>query len=126
MTTADDINFFFEDPTVDEKIHEAKKNGRRSVLYALRREIQDCLLDDNENKPIIESDVLLRTSKHRLFATSMMVFSAFDLMAKFYAGEDDINKVGARFIDFLKTHGKLTESSAREIWIYRNSLMHSF
>ena len=62
-----------------------------STLYLLRREIQDCLFGE-----IVEEDeASQKVPEHRLFASAMVIFAGFDLLAKF--ARDDEPEIGKRF-----------------------------
>jgi hypothetical protein len=121
------IDTFFRAPT------EGQRNGPVSVLYLLRREVQDCLI----GTVITEDRVLAHQNRKRLFASAMLIFTGVDLLAKFAAGDDRPGGVRARFVAFLMRFGRnrprreepcrqLTESEAHALYRFRNGLMHSF
>jgi hypothetical protein len=128
MPTADNVDLFLTDALVP--FDEADRDGRRSTLYLLRREAQDCLLTDTvENKLVMEANLLpLDRNKpgdfHRVFGTAMVLFSGTDLLAKFAFG--DKSAVGDRFQDFACQYMGLTKPQAHALWSGRNAIMHSF
>jgi hypothetical protein len=57
----------------------------------------------------------------------MAVLVGVDLLAKFFAGSDDVGKVGDRFRGFLERFFSITNPADRDvIYQLRNSLLHSF
>lgn len=114
--SAADAEFFFTEPQVE------VPHGRKSVLYLLRREIQDCLF----GQVCDERQALLLERRSRLFASTMVIFSGLDLLSIFASGRDSFHGAGKRFQTFLVRFGALSESDAAAIWRFRNSLMHSF
>ena len=123
MNLDDKIAFFFTPPT---RITEL---GTFSSLFMLRREAQDCLIGK-----VIDEDAVIDEAmrgEHRLFATLMVVAAGVDLLAKFYAGSDDIGGVGARIKSFAARHmfaGATDPARSAEILYQgiRNPLLHSF
>jgi hypothetical protein len=103
--------------------------GTFSSLFMLRREAQDCLIGT-----VIDEDAVIDEAmrgEHRLFATLMVVAAGVDLLAKFYAGSDDIGGVGARIKNFAARYmfaGAKDPARSAEILYQgiRNPLLHSF
>jgi hypothetical protein len=64
--------------------------------------------------------------KRRLFASLMVMFAGFDLLAKFQLG--DGGPVGGRFIEFLRSEdgGQMTRTDAALFYAVRCSLLHAF
>jgi hypothetical protein len=122
MAAVPDIDFFFRPPE-DFK----ERVARHSTLHLLRREIQECLVDD----PPREERVFLarlndpETQLRRLLAAAMLAFAGVDLVAKFYAGTDNGNP-GPRFKRFARRYLALTTDAAVTLWQIRSALMHSF
>jgi hypothetical protein len=123
MTIDEKLAMFFQDPTVN-------PHGRdQGVLYLLRREIQDCML----RKVVPEDQVVTEAQKnrHALFATVMVMAAGVDLLAKFYAGNDDTGGVRARLEAFTRNYMFSTAVDPRELadvfyFGLRNPLVHSF
>ncbi|MEQ1870931.1 MAG: class I SAM-dependent methyltransferase, partial [Vicinamibacterales bacterium] len=67
----DKLAFFFHPPEQEwsETVH--------STLYLLRREVQDCLI----GRVGPEIEVFRADGRHRLFASAMVMFAGFDLLA---------------------------------------------
>jgi hypothetical protein len=127
MTTFADLNekiqFFFDDPTRPPAGH--KRRTLVSVLYLLRRELietagYDPASGDDEAKVDTEG------VKNRLFASLILMFTAFDLLAKFRFG--DKGGVGERFKDFLESPdgAGMPRLDAELFYAIRNSLVHAF
>jgi hypothetical protein len=123
MNLDEKIAFFFTPPA---RIAEP---GSFSSLFMLRREIQDCLIGK-----VIDEDAVIDEAmrgEHRLFATLMVVAAGVDLLAKFYAGSDDIGGVRARIKNFAARYmfaeAKDPARSAEILYQgIRNPLLHSF
>jgi hypothetical protein len=119
----DKIKFFFDDPTKPPAAH--KRRALVSVLYLLRRELietagYDPARGDDEAK------VDTAGVKNRLFASLILMFTAFDLLAKFSLG--DKGGVGECFKEFLESpHGAgMPRLVAELFYAVRNSLVHAF
>lgn len=124
MTLSQQIEFFFAPP------YPEQPGTVRSPLHLARREAQECILGD-----VIpdEANVLADERRHRLFATTMVMISAIDLLAKFYAGtdkggrgasEDRFRRFSMRYIFAGLPDAQLF---ARVLWEgCRNPLHHSF
>ncbi len=112
----DKLAFFFHPPEQEwsETVH--------STLYLLRREVQDCLI----GRVGPEIQVFRADGRHRLFASAMVMFAGFDLVAKFHAGDDRRGHATDRFNRFLRVYAAVDEDQARAVSAYRNALMHSF
>jgi hypothetical protein len=123
MSIREQVDFFFA-PPVPTQVGE-----RVSALHLVRREAQDCLIGD----VIPEHQVTADPRKHhRLFATTMVIMSGVDLLAKFYAGADDNRGSGERFQKFVATFMFGDEGAAKdeyaEVLYYgcRNPMVRSF
>jgi hypothetical protein len=112
----DKLAFFFHPSEQDwnETVH--------STLYLLRREVQVCLI----GRVGPEIDVVRADGRDRLFASAMVMFAGFDLLAKFHAGDDGRGQATDRFNRFLRSYAAVDEFQARAVSAYRNALMHSF
>ncbi len=124
MTRNEKVAFFFKPPAP------IKELGTLSSLFMLRCEVQDCLIGK-----VIDEDAVINEAmqhgEHRLFATLMVVMAGVDLLAKFYAGSDDIGGVGARFKGFAARYmfpNAADPARSAEILYQgiRNPLLHSF
>ena len=123
MNLDETIAFFFTPPA---RITEL---GTFSSLSMLRREAKDCLIGK-----VIDEDAVMEEAvrgEHRLFATLMVVAAGVDLLAKFYAGSDDIGGVGGRIKSFAARYifaGAKNPTRSAEILYQgiRNPLLHSF
>jgi hypothetical protein len=123
MNLDEKIAFFFTPPAPITEV------GTLSSLFMLRREAQDCLIGK-----VIDEDAVIEEAmrgEHRLFATLMVVAAGVDLLAKFYAGSDDIGGVGARIKNFAARYmfasAKDPARSAEILYQgIRNPLLHSF
>jgi hypothetical protein len=98
-------------------------DGDKSVLYLVRRELQDCLI----GKVVTERRFLAQERRRRLFASAMVTFSGIDLLARLVSDA----RPRERFVRFLLRFGKnedrsLTKPEAEILWSFRNALMHSF
>lgn len=125
-SSEDQIDFFFTAPTVSPDDHRGPR-GQQSVLYLLRREVQDCLfVDPNRPKLLPEGEATRLVPGHRLFAGAMVMFAGIDLLAKFEAGDDAGNRVRERFVRFARSYLRLTEDEAEVLYTVRNALMHAF
>lgn len=119
----DKIDFFFDDPTRSPDDH--KRDGLASVLYLVRRELLetagwDPRVGDDEAK------VYEQGLRNRLFASLLVMFAGFDLLAKFQLG--DTGSVGERFKKFLISPdgADVSDLEAKIFYAVRNSLVHSF
>lgn len=123
MTRDEKVAFFFKPPAPITEL------GTLSSLFMLRREAQDCLIGK-----VIDEDAVIDEAmrgEHRLFATLMVVMAGVDLLAKFYAGSDDIGGVGARIKGFAARYmfpNAADPARSAEILYQgiRNPLLHSF
>jgi hypothetical protein len=121
-----DIETFFTPPE-----DFVAKEGRHSVLWLLRREIQECLVDC---EPQAEAallgelaDPLRRPVVRRLFTSAMLTLGGIDLLGKFLAGDDTTGKVKRRFQQFVRDYmGRAGPGAPEALWAARNALMHSF
>jgi hypothetical protein len=123
-----DIETFFTPPEVFDT-----KEGRHSVLWLLRREIQECLVDA---PPRAEAALLgeLADPSHRpvarrLFTSAMLTLGGIDLLGKFLAGRDTHGpgEVRDRFQQFVRDYlGRAGPEAPKALWAARNALMHSF
>jgi hypothetical protein len=89
------------------------------VLYLLRRDIDLCMG--------IDPTTGVAVSYRAEWPGAMAILAGIDLLAKFFAGSDQRNKVRDRFRDFLKAFFIGTSEADRNvIYQLRNSLLHSF
>jgi hypothetical protein len=99
-----DISLFFNDPTLP-----PASSGKFSVLYLLRRDINQCI-----------------AMKQLLWPATMAMLAGIDLLGKFYAGKDG-QGVGLRFKDFVKKYFQpILLDDEETIYRLRNALLHSF
>ena len=100
-----DENFekFFKDPNEEPDIP-----GTFGTLYLLRRDISSCF------------------SNSILWPGTMCILAGFDLLGKFYAGNDDSKKVGERFKSFLVDVVGCNSDESNILYSLRNSMLHSF
>ena len=112
--SARQLDFVFRPPTIE------PTEGWNSTLHLVRREIQDSLAGSIAP----ENTFLDRRRLHRLFASTIVMCTAFDLLAKLRYG--DTRGVGDIFIKLLVRHGEMHRVVARRIWDARNALTHSF
>jgi len=108
--TTEKIERFFKDP--DE---EPELSGEFSTLYLLRRDINQCFKNS------------------LLWPTTMCILVGFDLLGKFYAGNDNRGCVEERFENFLRAfvlenleNKKEIEEEVEVLYSLRNSMCHSF
>jgi hypothetical protein len=118
----DRIGFFFDDPSRPQSEHVLE--GRASTLYLLRRELLDTLGYDPSADE--ERDAFKEGVRHRPFASSMLMFTVLDLLAKFALGDD--GKVGKRFMRFLQLPQgpAMGEEEGQQLYAVRNSMVHAF
>lgn len=119
----DKIYFFFDSPTTPPQDH--KRDTLASVLYLLRRELIETAGYDpaaGDTEEAIDAGGVQR----RLFASLILMFTGFDLLAKFQRG--DRGHVRDRFKKFLKSPdgAGMTSSDAELFYAIRNSLVHAF
>lgn len=111
---SDNADLFFSSP----RTANPRPDGLFSVLYLLRRDIDQCMgIDPNTGRdggPTI------------LWPGAMAILAGVDLLGKFLAGSDEPGKVGERFCGFLEHCFKMTEPDRETIYQLRNSLLHSF
>lgn len=118
----DKISFFFAAPPVLPSAH--SRAAVVSTLYLLRREMMDCMgHNPNEQSEQVADE---QGTQHRVFASLSLMFTTFDLLAKFMFG--DGGGVGSRFRDFLRSPdgGGLDSPTAAVLWRVRNSMVHAF
>jgi hypothetical protein len=118
----DKISFFFDSPRTEVSVH--RRGTLVSILYLLRRE----LIETAGYDPGVHDEATVDASgvRNRLFASLILMFTAFDLLAKFHLG--DSGGVGARFKEFLQAEGggQLDAPQAKLLYAIRNSLVHAF
>jgi hypothetical protein len=76
-------------------------------------------------------DVAMSKGEYRLFATMMVTMAGLDLLAKFWAGSDEIGKVGERIKGFAERYifANAKDPKRSDEILYqaiRNPLLHSF
>jgi hypothetical protein len=119
----DKIELFFDEPTRPVDHH--KRGGLASVLYLLRRELIETAGWDpgrgDDERKVYDAGL-----KNRLFASLIVMFSGFDLLAKFQHG--DSGGVGVRFKAFIESPdgGQLSPLDSKILYGVRSSLVHSF
>ena len=122
MNRKEKIDFFFAPPLP------VQPGPQVSVLYLARREAQECLVGDVYRENVV---LTVPGGHHRLFATTMVIVAALDLLAKFHAGKDDQGGVGERFKTFVETFLLPSDGDSKlfaEVLYLgcRNPLLHSF
>jgi hypothetical protein len=94
------------------------------VLYLLRRELIETIGYD----PNVASEDRVDTngSRSRLFASTILMFTVIDLLAKYMFGS--VGGIGDRFKRFLQSPdgAGMAPSEAELLWAVRNSLVHAF
>jgi hypothetical protein len=115
------IRFFFENPATAPATH--ANEGAVSVLYLLRRELMETA-GHNPNVTL-EMSAVEEGVKNRLFASLILMFTGFDMLAKFAS---DASRTGERFREFLQSEdgGSLPEFITTILYAVRNSLVHAF
>jgi hypothetical protein len=116
------IDWSFQKPSV--RMLEHQRSGVCSVLYLLRREIIETLgyhPDHDTEKTVIDGG-----SKRRLFASTILMFTALDLLAKYMFGLQRGN--GAVFKEFVQSPkgAGIPRADAELLWSFRNALVHGF
>jgi hypothetical protein len=121
--TASKILFFFESPNTPQESHQ--DGTLTSVLYLLRRELIETAGYDPASGDT-EDTVDATGVRRRLFASLIVMFTGFDLLAKFQRG--DAEGVGERFKAFLRSPegGDVSSYTADLFYAARNSLVHAF
>lgn len=110
------LDFLFRKPT------EAPRPGWNSTVHLVRRECQETLA--NIRRTAEEESFPGKRPLHRLFASSIVICSAFDLLAKLRYGDEQ--GVGRPFQKVLMKYGGLSALEARRTYDARNALVHSF
>ena len=110
------LDFLFRKPT------EEPQRGWNSTVHLVRRECQETLA--NIRRTAKEESFPGKRPLHRLFASSIVICSAFDLLAKLRYGDEQ--GVGGPFQKVLMKYGGLSALEARRIYDARNALVHSF
>jgi hypothetical protein len=111
------LDFLFRSPTIEPIVP-----GLNSTVHLVRRECQECLA--NIRRTVPEEQFPGNRKLHRLFASSIVICSAFDLLGKLGFGDE--RSVTYTFCRLLRKHGRLSSVQARRIWDARNALTHSF
>jgi hypothetical protein len=110
------LDFLFRRPTIE------PTNGWNSTVHLVRRECQETLANIRR---IVDEDAFPGVRPlHRLFASAIVICSAFDLLAKLRYGDE--SGVGRPFQKLLVTYGGLSGIEARRVYDSRNALVHSF
>ena len=92
--------------------------GTLAYLYVLRQDISWCLGHDavsGQYNPL-----------PTLWPGAMAILAGVDLLGKYRAGNDDREKVGQRFKDFLRDYFPLDADDCETLYQLRNALLHSF
>ena len=93
--------------------------GWFGVLYLLRRDIDLCMGVNPATGTAVSCTAL--------WPGTMAVLAGIDLLAKFFAGSDEMRQAGPRFRSFLPCFFSITKpADAEVIYQLRNSLLHSF
>ena len=121
LTLEQRLQFFFAPPLP------MQTGSPQSTLHLLRRELQDCLIGDL----MPEDEVRRDPRRHRLFATTMVLMSGADLLAKLLAGSDVVAASGARLKTFIAEYmlaGSPKAAAYAEVLYLgcRNPVLHSF
>ncbi len=113
MTPNAEIDHFFSDPRILLSPPRAF-----SVLYLLRRDIDQCMgIDPNTGCKI---------KFEALWPGTMAILAGIDLLAKFYTGKNATGNVGERFEEFVREFFSLNQADAKTLYNLRNALLHSF
>jgi hypothetical protein len=110
------LDFLFRPPTVE------PIEGSNSTVHLVRRECQDTLA--NLKRTADEASFPGRRNFRRLFASTIVICSAFDLLGKLRYG--DAQHVNVSFTRLLERYGGVSRIESRRIWNARNALVHSF
>lgn len=119
------IDLFFADPC-----KALQPPGEFGTLYLLRRDALRCFGCKLEaiKGPLehaIEECGGLKEGV--LFPGAMVVLAGIDLLGKFLAGSEKIGGVRQRFEGFIEDYfASGTKAESHVLWIFRNTLMHSF
>jgi hypothetical protein len=110
------LDFLFRKPT------EEPQTGWNSTVLLVRRECQETLA--NIRRTTEEESFPGKRPLHRLFASSIVICAAFDLLGKLRYGDEQ--GVAKPFQKVLTRYGGLSALEARRIYDARNALVHSF
>lgn len=115
-----DVDFFFTPPTVEPTLHR-RANHAYSVLYLLRREIQDCLLGTVMEEAKVRH---YPGAKHRVLATTLLLLSGLDLLGQFLSPRASVKQRFQHFTaGYLYPH---ETEAAQALYAVRNTLLRSF
>ncbi len=111
------IDFLFRAPTVD-----PVEPGLNSTVHLIRRECQETLCHIRRIVP----EHLFPGSRnpHRMFASTILMCTAFNLLAKLRFGDEQ--GVGPPFKRVLIKYGGLSVVQASRIYDARNAFTHAF
>lgn len=118
----DKIRFCFDGPKTAPREH--RRGGVTSVLYLLRRELVETA---GYNPDTVDEAAVERSGvRNRLFASLILMFTGFDLLAKLQRGDKE--DIGVRFRAFVGAAkgGAMTAQDAHLFYAIRNSLVHAF
>lgn len=119
----DAVGFFFAPPETDPSAHRTPE-GYHSVLYLLRRELQDCLFGTVVPEAQVRAHDAPEYRRYRLFATAMVLVSGLDLLGQFRA---PLSSVEDRFAGFVTTYLYPGDAAAATtLYGVRNALLHTF
>src|SRR6266508_2265415 len=110
------LDFLFRPPTF------GTTSGWNSTVHLVRRECQETLANIKHHVP--EELFPGKRPPHRLFASSIVICSAIDLLGKLAFGDE--RSVTFTFGRTLRNYGSLSSVQARRIWDARNALTHGF
>jgi len=100
------LDFLFRPPTIE------PTNGWNSTVHLVRRECQETLANIRR---LVDEDAFPGLRQlHRLFASAIVICSAFDLLAKLRYGDE--SGVGRPFQKLLVTYGGLSGIEARRVY----------
>lgn len=109
-----EADLFFEPPNT-----RPNTTGQYGILHLLRKDIFLCMGYDLVNKKPV--------SHVTLWPGTMAILAGIDLLAKFYAGDDNPKQVGKRFQLFITKFFQLSSPGDEEtIYQLRNAMLHSF
>lgn len=109
----ENITFFFRNPN-----NFISQPQKYSTLFLLHRDVLTCFGFNPNNGERIEYEVI--------FPGLMTICSGFDLLSKFYSGNDNFWEAGKRFKCFIADTLNLNQQDSELLWSFRNSMLHSF
>lgn len=113
LSVEEQIQLFFQHPSIQPAIP-----GVCSVLHLLRRDVLSCLGVDLSSGKQSDSPII--------WPGIMGILAGIDLLAKFYAGNDDFGGVTDRFKTFVGKYFDMSADDSELVYQLRNSVLHSF